>query len=572
MRIQKQLIIFFIFLSTASFCQDSIPVNYFRSPLGIPLYLSGNFGELRSNHFHAGLDMKTQGKEGLNIHATADGFVSRVKISPWGYGNVIYIDHPNGYTTVYAHLKEFKGHIAQKIKAYQYEKESWEMDWYPPDTLMKVKKGEIIALSGNTGGSGGPHLHFEIRETISENPVNPLLFGFAIKDNIKPTIKSIAVFPLNDTSYVNGSTTVQRFPVVFSNGKYILKYGNNITAYGEIGIGIETIDKLNDVHNPNGIYSIQLTKDNEIIFLSEMEKFDFSQIRALNALIDYETYLRKNIRYQKSFVEPNNQLNIYKKEKNKGVVHFSTNKSDFQYLVKDSYGNASSLQFQISGQKPSTIPSVIRPKIDTVFHYADSNVFVSKDLNIIVGIPPNSLYKDLPFQFYTKDTLYGAITPTYYIHNDYTPLHYPISVAIKAGRLSDSLRDKAVIVHVDRNKRIYSKGGKWRKNYLKTTSKAFGGFAIMLDTKPPKITPINIFPNKHMANNSAIIVKIEDNLSGIGAYRGTIDGKWIKMEYEAKKAKLFYTFDNIPQGNHTFELTLTDGVGNSSTVSIPFIR
>jgi len=572
MRIKNHLLICFLFWSTASFCQDSIPKNYFRSPLDIPLYLAGNFGELRSNHFHSGLDMKTQGRQGLNIYAAADGFVSRVKISPWGYGKVIYIDHPNGYTTVYAHLKNFKGHVAEKINTYQYEKESWEIDWYPPDTLMKVKKGDIIALSGNTGGSGGPHLHFEIRETESENPVNPLLFGFNVKDNVKPIIKSIAVFPLNDTSYVNGYSTIKRFPVVPSNGKYVLKYGSNINAYGEIGIGIETIDKLNGVPNRNGIYTIQLMKDNEIVFLSEMEKFDFSQSRALNSLIDYETYLRKKIRYQKSFIEPNNQLSIYKKEINKGITSFSTNKHQFQYEVKDTYGNTSSLQFNITGKKPTTIPSVLRPKFDTLFHFADSNVFISKDLNIIVGILPNSLYKDLPFQFYTKDTLYRAVTPTYYIHNDYTPLHHPISVAIKAGRLSDSLREKAVIVHVDRNKRIYSKGGKWRKNYLKTTSKAFGGFAIMLDTKPPKITPINIYANKNMANNTVIVVKIEDNLSGVKSYRGIIDGKWVKMEYEAKKAKLFYTFNNIPKGKHNFELTLTDGVGNSSTVSIPFIR
>ena len=365
---------------------------------------------------------------------------------------------------------------------------------------------------------------------------------------------------------------MKRFLVVPSNGKYVLKYGSNISAYGEIGIGIETIDKLDGVPNRNGIYTIQLSKDNETIFLSEMKKFDFAQSRALNSLIDYETYLRKKIRYQKSFIEINNRLSIYKKEANRGIINFSNNKHQFKYEVKDTYGNTSTLQFNITGEKPSTTPSFIRPKFDTLFHYADSNVFKSKDHNIIVGIPPNSLYKDLPFQFYTKDTLYEAITPTYYIHNDYTPLHHPISVAIKAGRLSDSLREKAVIVHVDRNKRIYSKGGKWRQNYLRATSKAFGGFAIMLDTKPPKITPLNIYANKNMAKNTIIAFKIEDNLSGIKSFRGTIDGKWVKMEYEAKKAKLFYTFDDIPQGKHNFELTLTDGVGNKSTVSIPFIR
>ena len=565
-------IIITLIVSFNSFAQDTIPKNYFRSPLGIPLYLAGNFGELRSNHFHSGLDMKTQGRQGLNIYAAADGYVSRIKISPWGYGKTIYIDHPNGYTTVYAHLKSFKGDLKQKINDYQYKMESWEIDWYPSDTLIKVKKGDIIALSGNTGGSGGPHLHFEIRETESEYPVNPLLFGFKIKDNIKPTIKSLAVFPLNDTSFVNGKNTVQRFSIVKENGIYVLKYGTSIKAYGEIGIGIETIDKLNDVSNRNGIYTIELSKNKEVIYKSEMKKFSFSQSRALNSLIDYELYLRKRVRYQKSFIEPNNHLGIYTKEKNKGVVHFNKQTAQFNYVVTDTYGNASKLNFKITGKKPTSVPSMIKPKIDTVFHYADSNIFMSKDFNLITVIPPNALYKDLDFQFYIKDTLPGAISPTYHIHNDYTPLHRPISIAIKAGRLNDSLRKKAIIIYRDRNKRIYAKGGKWRNNYLNITTKKLGAYAIMLDTKPPKITPINIYDNKVMSKNSAIVVKIEDNLSGVKSYRGTIDGKWVKMKFEAKKAKLFYTFDKLSTGKHLFELTLIDGVGNTTTVKYSFVR
>jgi hypothetical protein len=303
-----------------------------------------------------------------------------------------------------------------------------------------------------------------------------------------------------------------------------------------------------------------------------MEKFSFDQSRALNSLIDYELYLRKKIRYQKSFIEPNNQLSIYKKEKNNGVIHFDKQKEQFNYVVTDTYGNISKLNFKITGKKPTIIPNILKPKIDTVFNYTDSNVFISKDFNLITVIPPNALYKNLDFQFYIKDTLPGAISETYHIHNDYTPLHHPISIAIKAGRLNDSLRKKAVIVYRDRNNRIYAKGGKWRNNYLNITSKNFGAYAIMLDTKSPKITPINIYANKVMGNNSKIIIKIEDNLSGVKSYRGSIDGKWIKMEFEAKQAKLFYTFDNIPKGKHNFELTLKDGVGNTSKITIPFIR
>ena len=570
----KKLIssIIFILIGFSLSAQDSIVKNYYQSPLGIPLYLAGNFGELRSNHFHSGLDMKTQGKEGFKIYAAADGFVSRIKISPWGYGKTIYIDHPNGSTTVYAHLKKYKGKIAAEIKKFQYEKESWEIDWYPSDTLMKVKKGDVIALSGNTGGSGGPHLHFEIRDTETEFPINPLLFGFDIKDNIKPLIRSIVLTPLNDTSFVNNKRKPQRFLVTGSAGLYKLKYVTPIIAYGEIGIGIETIDKLNGYGNRNGIYSIELSKNAEIIFKSEMKKFSFDESRALNSLIDYEMFLKKKVRFQRSYIEPNNHLDIYTIAKNKGIINFSKNdKNAFKYVVKDSYGNTATLSFGVTGSyNKNQIATVLKAKVDTVFSFQDSNYFEKQ--NIALSIPKDALYKDLPFQFHTADTMAGAITPTYFLHNDYTPLHKAAYVSIKVGRLSEYLRSKATIVHFDRRQRYYSKGGTWRNNYITAKSKAFGGFAVMIDTIPPKITPTNIYENKSMAGNSTITVKIADNLSGIKSFHGTIDGKWVIMEYEAKKAKLFYTFDSLSKGNHNFELTLTDGVGNESKASIPFTR
>ncbi len=560
------------FTQVLSFAQDTIPKNYFRSPLGIPLFLAGNFGELRSNHFHSGLDMKTQGREGFNIYAAADGYISRIKISPWGYGKTIYIDHPNGYTTVYAHLQKFKNNVATATKTYQYEKESWEIDWYPADTLIKVKKGDIIALSGNTGGSGGPHLHFEIRETESEHPVNPLLFGFKIQDNIKPIIRSITLTPLNDTSYVNNKSRSQRFLVSGVDGNYKLKSATLINAYGQIGVAIETIDKLNGVGNRNGIYTIELQQEKETIFKSEMKKFSFDESRALNSLIDYQLYLKQKIRVQRSYIEPNNKLNIYIKHKNNGIVQFNKGENiNFNYIVKDTYLNTSKLAFKVNGNiNKKTIPATIKQEFDTTFSYQDSN-YLDKQ-NIKISIPEHALYKDLPIHFHIADTMIGAITPTYFVHNDYTPLHKPITVSINVGRISEYLRSKATLVHFDRKKRYYARGGEWRNNYLVAKSKAFGGFAVMIDTIAPVITPINISKNKNMGTSREISVKIADNLSGIKSYRATIDGKWVIMEYEAKKAKLFYTFNNLSKGKHSFELTLTDGVGNTTKKTIPFIR
>ncbi|MCB0402570.1 MAG: M23 family metallopeptidase [Flavobacteriales bacterium] len=557
-------------LWSITFSQTSFPKGYFQAPLGIPLYLAGNFGELRSNHFHSGIDIKTQGKEGFKVYASADGHVSRVKISPWGYGKVIYIDHPNGYTTVYAHLQKFKGAIADEIKKYQHEKESWEIDWYPPDTLLKVKKGDVIAISGNTGGSGGPHLHYEIRETESEYPVNPLLFGFDIKDNIKPEIRSITFTPLDDTSYINNKQQVQRFLVTGSDGNYQLKAGTEIQAYGQIGIGIETIDKLNGYGNRNGIYTIELIKDEKTIFKSEMTKFNFDHSRALNSLIDYSYYLREHVRFQRSFIEPNNPLEIYREQENNGIIHFKKGSQfNFKYVVNDSYSNSSSISFKATGNiDKKNLPAVIKQKYDTLFSYADSNFFDRQTLQ--VRIPKDALYKDLPFNYFEADTLQGAITPTYFVHNDYTPLHKPITISIKVGRLSEYLRSKATIVHFDSNKKYYSRGGTWRNNFISATTKAFGGFAVMIDTIAPTIVPLNIIPDRHMATYNEIEFKIGDNLSGIKSYRGSIDGKWVIMEYEAKKSKVFYTIEDLSKGNHEFTLELTDGVGNKTVRSIPF--
>lgn len=569
--IKKILFSFFLLtIGSAVFAQDTLPKNYFQAPLGIPMYLSGNFGELRSNHFHSGIDIKTQGKEGFKVYASADGHVSRVKISPWGYGKVIYIDHPNGYTTVYAHLQKFKGQIANEIKKHQYEKESWEIDWYPTDTLMKVKKGDVIAVSGNTGGSGGPHLHYEIRETESEYPVNPLLCGFDIKDNIKPLIRSIVLKPLDDTSYVNNKNQTQRFLVTGANGIYKLKYATPIKAYGQIGIGIETIDKLNGYGNRNGIYTIELRKENKIIYRSEMTKFSFDNSRALNSLIDYEYYLKENVRFQRSYIEPNNPLGIYVANENNGIIHFKQGSSfEFKYIVNDSYKNQSILTFKADGDiDKKSLPSVIKQQYDTTFSYKDSNFFAKQNLQ--VKIPKDALYNDLNFHYFEADTAWGAITPTYFVHNDYTPLHKPIYVSIKVGRLSEKLRKKATIVHFDRKKRYYSRGGEWRNNFITAKSKAFGGFAVMIDTIAPTITPLNIIPNRNMATYSEIAFKIGDNLSGIKSYKGYIDGKWVIMEYEAKKAKIFYTFDKLPKGKHEIKVEVTDGVGNKTVRTIPF--
>lgn len=551
---------------------EPFPKNYFRPPLDIPLMLSGNFGELRNNHFHSGLDIKTQGVEGANVYAVADGFVSRIKIMPIGYGKIIFITHPNGYTSAYAHLQQFKGKIANYIKQYQYDNETFEMDFYPPDTALIVKKGDVIALSGNSGSSGGPHLHFEIRETVSEYAVNPLLFGFDIKDDVKPVIKSITVFPLNDTSYVNNRNTTQEFSVTGNNGNYRLSNNTIITAYGQIGVGINTYDQQSGASNQNGVYSIMLFDNNELIYKSELSTFSFDHSRALNSMIDYDIYLYKKTRFQRSCIAPNNPLTIFKEQKNNGTITIANNETkSINYLVSDINKNSAMLSFNILGKKPEAITiATIRAKVDTILRYSDDNILDKH--NIIVSFPKGVLYSDLHLQYQEKPALKSSLTPVYQIHNDFTPIHNNIEVSIKVGRITEEQRKKAVIVNIDHNHSIASKGGEWRNNYIIAKSKLMGGFTVMLDTVVPTINPVNIFANKNMVGNSSIICTMSDNLSGIKTYRGEIDGKWILMDYDGKTAKLTHVFDNLKTGNHTFKLEVTDFVNNTTVLEIPFIR
>jgi murein DD-endopeptidase MepM/ murein hydrolase activator NlpD len=571
----KFFTLFFIqFLISIGFSQtlEQYPKDYFRSPLDIPLVLSGNFGELRNNHFHSGLDIKTQGVEGQKVYAIADGFISRIKISPIGYGKIIYITHPNGYTSAYAHLQQFKGELAKEVKRYQYANETFEMDYYPPDTLLKVKKGDVVALSGNSGSSGGPHLHFEIRETVSEYAVNPLLFGFDIKDDVKPVIKSISVFPLNDTSYVNNRNTTQEFGIIGSNGNYQLSNNVIITAYGQIGVGINTYDQQSGASNQNGVYSIMLFDNNELIYKSELSKFSFDHSRALNSMLDYDIYLCKKTRFQRSCVAPNNPLTIFKEQKNHGTITMVNNETrTINYMVSDINKNTALLSFNILGKKPEAISiATIKAKVDTILKYSDDNILDKH--NIMVSFPKGVLYNDLHLQYQEKPALKNSLSPVYQIHNGYTPIHDFIEVSIKAGRITEEQRKKVVMVNIDQNGAISSKGGEWRNNYLTAKSKILGGFTIMLDTIAPIVNPVNIFANKNMAGNSSIVCTMSDNLSGIKTYRGEIDGKWVLMDYDGKTAKLTHVFDNLTTGNHTFKLEVTDFVDNKTVLEIPFIR
>jgi hypothetical protein len=323
------------------------PTDYFRSPLEIPLNLSGSFGELRTNHFHAGIDIKTEQREGLNVVAAADGYVSRIKVSSVGYGYALYIDHPNGYTTVYGHLQKYSAKIDEYVKGQQYELESFSIDLYPDRGLLPVMKGEIVGLSGNSGGSGGPHLHFEVRETATEKLVNPLLFGFQVKDKIPPSVSNVWIVPLTDSSWVNGA----RLPVALETKGGGLKTTTLPKVYGDVGFAITTVDMLDGNSNRCGIYRIEFFVDGLQVYGQRMDRLDFTTNRAMNAHTIYERFKKDRSSIHGSYRLPGNPLDIYDNLVNDGVISFRDGKTHVcEYRLLDIMGNETRVKFNVQSQ------------------------------------------------------------------------------------------------------------------------------------------------------------------------------------------------------------------------------
>jgi murein DD-endopeptidase MepM/ murein hydrolase activator NlpD len=559
---------FVLLFSLSSFAQH--PKDFFRSPLDIPIFLSGNFGEIRSNHFHSGLDIKTQSVEGKRVYAPADGYVSRIKIQAGGYGNALYVTHANGYTTVYGHLSAYSDSIAKYIKAEQYKKESFEIELFPDSNLFRCKKGDVIAYTGNTGSSGGPHLHFEIRDTKTENVYNPLFFGFEVRDKTPPAITSLAVYTFDENAR-KGPQNRKVYTVTKNGGKYIVNGGNPLPASGITGFGLEVYDQLDGADNKNGVYSIELLKDSSRIYFHAIDEMQFHLTRFINSHIDYEEKKLNSNTIQKSFVEPGNQLKIYETKISAGKTLIEEGKKyKFIYLVKDLEGNTSTLEFTAEGGKPSP-PPLPDSLAATTFYFDSANRFAAKGIEM--QMPDFALYRDIDFLYSVKPKTKQTYSTIHSLHKNTEPIQREYTLSILPESVPEKLKDKLLIVSFNSNNNPVSESGKFKNDTVTTKTKNFGSFAVMADTTKPKITPVNITRDGDLSAAKTIKVKISDNLSGIGFYRGSIDGKWILMEYDGKNSLLTYTFDKtLTKGKHYFEIIVTDGKQNSAKYEASFQR
>ena len=348
------LFAFILFVSKYSISQ-SFDKDYFAPPVKIPILLTGNFGELRSNHFHSGIDIKTEGKSGLPIYAAADGTVSRINISPSGFGLALYIDHPNGTTTVYAHLQKLRDDMQSYAKNIQYKREKFRVDLTVPQGTFNVKKGDLIAYGGNSGSSGGPHLHFEIRKTSNQHPLNPLHFNFPVKDDMKPKVLSVMIYPLSEDAHVSTRQEPKRIETVYYDGAFHLKSNPVLSVYGDIGFGVQALDYLNGSWSKCGVYQIKLSVDGNLIYTFSMDELSFSETRYLNSHIDYEYYQTHWRKIHKNWIEPGNKLSNYPNHENRGIVNLSDNQvHKIDYEITDVHGNLSKLSFKVKS-KPFTV-------------------------------------------------------------------------------------------------------------------------------------------------------------------------------------------------------------------------
>jgi murein DD-endopeptidase MepM/ murein hydrolase activator NlpD len=556
---------FFILTTTFSFGQVTYPTKDFRSPLDIPIFLAGTFGELRNNHFHSGIDIKTQQKTGLKIYAVAGGYVSRIKVALWGYGKAIYVTHPNGYTTVYAHLSKFGDGIEEYVKDIQYKKEEYETgNIFLKEGEMPVKKDQVIGYTGRTGGFVSPHLHYEIRDTETEKIINPLLFGIKVKDTISPEINGLFVYSLSDSTRINQSTnkTLLSYKKIDKN-----TYATNrITAIGPIGFGINVHDQLNEQYNKNGIYSLEMKVNGHKVYHHTVETFSFAKSKFINLLIDYPYYAEYNNRFQKLFRAKDNNLDIYKELLNDGII---TIKAGFNYAVEiiasDYNGNTSIVKIPVKGVESN---AVFKQAQDTTSYKIIADNFQKFSKNgITVAFPKNTFYEDA----YLNISLENGIAQ---IHKPTIPLDKNYTLTFDVSKYSEKEKSQLYIANISNQKFPSYQNTIKKEDIFYTTTKTLSSYTLLTDNKNPTIQLSNFKNDQWITNLNEIIVKISDNGTGIKSYRATLDGEWILMEYDLRLKQIVYQFKDrkLIGSKHELIIEVEDNVGNTNTLSATFYK
>lgn len=543
---------------------NSVYAQQLRNPLDFAPLLSGSFGELRNNHFHSGIDFKTQGVTGKPIYAVQDGYVARILVSPWGFGRALYLNHPDGTTTVYGHMVKFSNEIEAYVKDQQYTQEAFTVNLFPDPDLFPVKKGALIALSGNAGSSGGPHLHFEVRDTKSEETIDPLdYYRELIEDTRPPKIQGVMICPMEGKGVVNGgSRNLELKTITAKNGKQTLT--GKIEAWGEIALAVKAYDYMDNTSNIYGVKDIKLMVDDEIVYHSNLDRFAFTETRFLNSYVDYAAWKEHRSFYMRSFVEPGNRLRFIE-SRNRGIINIDQPKTyQLTYSLTDAFGNSTHLSVWIEGkEQPIPVPDT---KETELFHWATDNRFGAKGIRLT--IPKGNLYDDLHFRYSVKEDT-SALAATHILHNRPIPIHSAVKLSLRLQH--DTLPDKQQygIVRVQKGQQLWV-GGTYRAGWIDADIKELGSYTIGKDITPPVITPVG---SNTWISKRAFVFRLSDNLSGVQTYRGEIDGEFVLFEMDSRSVVTYY-FDKerLRAGKHVLKLTATDMAGNQSEYTYSFTR
>ncbi len=559
-----------LFLSNTN--SDSYPQTYFRSPVDHKPLISGTFGELRPNHFHSGIDIKSKyGKIGDPLYASAEGYVSRIKVQASGYGKALYIDHPNGYTTVYAHMDKFMPEVEQYVREQQQINQSFFVDLNPAAHQFKYDQGQKVGTMGNTGRSSGPHIHFEIRNTATEEPINPLLFGIKITDNIAPKLHQIKVYPLNDKH-----ETLQPFVKNIGKGKSGRYYvgGDTLTIDAwRMGVGIKAYDHMNGTSNWNGVYAIETFVDDRLVHKTEFEKFHFDNTRYINSHTDFREKLLNKAWFNRCYRLPGNDIPMYPVLDNDGVFDLTSKTQEIRIVVHDASGNHSEVKFWV--RRKSEISPQKMNSYNYFLPYNEPN-WVDRD-DMYLHFPKGVLYENLYLNYNASpDNSADTYSNMHHIHNKQTPIHSWYQIGIKAKNVPEHKRDKAIIALCEGSKKPVSHGGEWQGDYLVAEARDLGGFCVMIDDTPPTITP-TIF-KENLKGYSKIQFKLKDNYKtsrklDTYTWNGYIDNQWVLFVPNPSKSVITHRFDkNLSPGKHTFRLEVKDERGNLSVFEREFLR
>lgn len=566
------LSLYFLF-SSSVFGQinSQYPKYYFRNPLGIPMELTANLGELRFNHWHMGLDLRTQRKENLPVYAAAAGYITKIRIEPYSYGRSIFINHPNGMTTVYGHLNDFFPALEKYVTGQQYKNQSWEIELNFSPTQFPVFKSQLIAYSGNTGGSQGPHLHFEIRDTKTNKCLNPLLFGFPVKDDWAPEIVQLAVYDRNKSIY---QQSPDRYPLKkFSKNTYSLDGIPAIqTGLKKVSFAIQTFDKMKRTGSEDGIYSAKIYFDNKPVTAFVLDSIDYDESTYINAQIDYKYHYNGGVYLQHLSLMPGEHNTIYKKFNGNGVFNLNNNDTGFHLVhieVRDAYNNMSELDFMIrhkdSLEKPMPQDTLLKfsPNVTNNFQRPDFEMY----------LPQFSLYDTVPV-IYSRKSFPSAnsVSATHGLNDASIPIHGIASIRIKPDKeIPGELRNKIVVRRNDTRSSNVRKA-EWQQGWLSAKFGDFGDFEAFIDTIPPEIKDIGTGDTVQFNGSKSIVVRASDNFGSLRNFRAEIDGQWTRFSND-KGGPFVYNFDErCPYGIHQLKVTVEDLVGNTATKTWWFSR